>query len=605
MRKTHHANSQTSYNYNSNTHIWRRYLRRNYAMSNSSLLFIIFIFVIGISLVYIIGSTIITKHNHQERILHPRSLHEKASYADQEVQIKPSHAEPITHQNKVNSDQLQYGIVIDCGSSGTRLFAYSWKRRHGFEDVTADQVLERNGRDFVIKKVEPGISSLTPDEAVSQLEELLNYASNHIPEDAHPDTILYVLATAGLRMIPIEARTKLLRTVRREIPRKFVFDLREVSVISGQEEGLFAWLSINSIMGRLCDTPDDTSPVAIMDMGGGSIQVAIPLIDEAESEAKKNLQISTADIQTIDLSCGRRHKIFIHTWLGYGANKARERYENFILKNSTSDPCLPTGITRGKYTGTAGDFQQCRSLVAGRDVFTNAEKYSSSSLLSCLDENSDIACTYPLKSQEQLPKMNLKKLELVGISEFFYTTEDTFKMSGEFDTERFHKAAREWCKSNEEELYQKWRAGAYSADESRLKIQCFKAAWLSVMLHEGLGFDIFSDTFSLKTLDNIDGKSLQWTLGALLYKSGLAGFDRPHPRAPAKPDLTGDLNEEDNRVIAGSMILDNDPYGNFEYSPMGFSDGTFYTLVILVIGMIVGMLIYMNRTIRGGVERIL
>ena len=537
---------------NPNTHVWRRYLRsRNY----STLTFIIFIFFIGISLFYIIGSTIFTKRQHeyirQARSERNNGENSKLNYADQvqEVQIKnnnvmdrPDDYEPVTLFPIKNTNQLQYGIVIDCGSSGTRLFAYSWKRRHGFEDVTADQVPEKNNiNKFVIKKLEPGISSLTPDEAVSQIEELLNYAGLHLPEESHADTILYILATAGLRMIPIEQRTKLLRTIRREIPRKFVFDLREVSVISGQDEGLFAWLSINSIMNRLCD--DSKNPVAIMDMGGGSIQVAIPLLDDAESEAKKNLQISTADIQTIDLSCGKRHKIFIHTWLGYGANKARERYENFLMKSDeVEDPCLPKNIERGKYVGN-GDFEKCREKIAGKNVFNNSTslvKVGKNSLLSCLDESSDIACTYPLKPAEQLPKMDLSKLELVGISEFYYTTEDTFKMSGNFNTKRFHDAAVQWCADNKDNLYQHWRAGAYTADENRLKIQCFKAAWVSVMLHEGLGFDVFSKDFKLRTLDNIEGKSLQWTLGALLYKSGLAGFDRPHPRAPAKPDLAGE-----------------------------------------------------------------
>lgn len=595
-----------------NAQIWRRYLRRN-----THLTFVMFIFFIGISLFYIIGSTIFTKRQH-EYIRQARSEKEdrKISYADQ-IQEVPANSlqsinvmdkrdiseEPVTLFPLQNTNQLQYGIVIDCGSSGTRLFAYSWKRRHGFEDVTADQVPERTGNKYVIKKLEPGISTLTPEEALGQIEELLTYASQHLPQDSHSDTILYILATAGLRMISIEQRTKLLRTIRREIPRKFVFDLREVSVISGQDEGLFAWLSINSIMNRLCDS--EKNPVAIMDMGGGSIQVAIPLLDDAETEAKKNFQISTADIQTIDLSCGKRHKIFIHTWLGYGANKARERYENFILKNSknktsnVADPCLPKNVELGKYTGD-GNFSKCRELIAGKNVFKKSSETSDQpNLLSCLDENSDIACTYPLNPSEQLPKMDLSKLELVGISEFYYTTEDTFKMSGSFDTKKFHEAAINWCSDNKEHLYQNWRAGVYKADENRVKTQCFKAAWVSVMLHEGFGFDIFSDEFKLMTLDNIEGKSLQWTLGALLYKSGLAGFDRPHPRAPAKPDLG------EAKSGMSMRVLNNDPYGDFNYSPFSFTDGTFYTLVFIVMGIIIFMLIYMHRSIRGGVERIL
>lgn len=510
---------------------------------------------------------------------------------------------------------LQYGIVIDCGSSGSRLFAYAWKRRHGFQDVTADHVYERSGESYVVKKVEPGISSLTPEEAVDQLDELLSYASRHIPEEAHRDTILYILATAGLRMIPIDQRTKLLRTIGKEIRRKFVFRLEEVSVISGQDEGLFAWLSINSIMGRLCN--QESNPVAIMDMGGGSIQVAIPLLDN-EKETQKNLHISTADIQTIDLSCGARHKIFIHTWLGYGANKARDRYDQFILKNSSYDPCLPQGLKQNSHLGTSGSFQECRRAISGADVFKDREQSDSvlsalspaqaqlagagivpighdhASLLSCLDENSDIACTYPLRASEQLPKIDLEKLELVGISEFYYTNEDVFRMSGQFDTNAFHKAAIEWCSLTKDEIYTNWRAERYNAQESRLNSQCFKAAWLSVMLYEGLGFDIFSSQFSLRTLDNIEGKSLQWTLGALLYKSGLAGFDRPHPRAPGgRPIQDYEEHPPSMQFERGGAIGD--------YNPFSFSENTFYALLFSVMSLVILMVIYIHRS--GGVDR--
>merc|ERR1712000_152747 len=46
------------------------------------------------------------------------------------------------------------------------------------------------------------------------------------------------------------------------------------------------------------------------------------------------------------------------------------------------------------------------------------------------------------------------------------------------------------------------------------------------MLYEGLGFDIFDDSFKLKTLDSYEGKSIQWTLGALLKSAIHTSSDR-------------------------------------------------------------------------------
>ena len=42
-----------------------------------------------------------------------------------------------------------------------------------------------------------------------------------------------------------------------------------------------------------------------------------------------------------------------------------------------------------------------------------------------------------------------------------------------------------------------------------------KSAWVSLVLHEGLGFS--EDTISLQSTGSIYGQSVQWPLGALLY----------------------------------------------------------------------------------------
>ncbi len=44
-----------------------------------------------------------------------------------------------------------------------------------------------------------------------------------------------------------------------------------------------------------------------------------------------------------------------------------------------------------------------------------------------------------------------------------------------------------------------------------------KSAWLSLVLHEGLGFP--KDSISLHSVASMDGQSVQWALGALLYNT--------------------------------------------------------------------------------------
>lgn len=54
--------------------------------------------------------------------------------------------------------ELQYGIVIDCGSSGTRIFIYCWPPHNGDPKDLLDLSLakDKNGKPAV-KKIEPGL----------------------------------------------------------------------------------------------------------------------------------------------------------------------------------------------------------------------------------------------------------------------------------------------------------------------------------------------------------------------------------------------------------------------------------------------------------------
>lgn len=56
-----------------------------------------------------------------------------------------------------NDPALHYGIVIDCGSSGSRLYIYVWPDHSGNPDdlLQIKQLLDEKGVP-VVKKLEPG-----------------------------------------------------------------------------------------------------------------------------------------------------------------------------------------------------------------------------------------------------------------------------------------------------------------------------------------------------------------------------------------------------------------------------------------------------------------
>lgn len=86
-----------------------------------------------------------------------------------------------------------------------------------------------------------GISAYVddPEKAFASLRPLLDFASNKIPQSSHRDTLLFVLATAGLRLVSQEKQDKLLHTLRVNIRRQYSFHLPDthVEVLTGKVEG--------------------------------------------------------------------------------------------------------------------------------------------------------------------------------------------------------------------------------------------------------------------------------------------------------------------------------------------------------------------------------
>lgn len=86
-----------------------------------------------------------------------------------------------------------------------------------------------------------GISSLVdrPSQASSYIEPLLDFAAQQIPEHKHMETPLYILATAGMRMLSPSDQEAILDDLRVDVPLKFNFHFMSshVEVITGKQEG--------------------------------------------------------------------------------------------------------------------------------------------------------------------------------------------------------------------------------------------------------------------------------------------------------------------------------------------------------------------------------
>ncbi|KAM9379583.1 ectonucleoside triphosphate diphosphohydrolase 7 [Phaethornis superciliosus] len=446
---------------------------------------------------------------------------------------------------------LSYGVVVDCGSSGSRVFVYFWPPHNGNPHDLLDikQMRDRSSRP-VVKKIKPGISvtAAAPEQATPYLRPLLQFAAAHVPAEKHTETPLYVLCTAGMRLLPERQQAAILEDLVRNVPLEFdfLFSKSHAEVISGKQEGVYAWIGINFVLGRF-DHEDEEDvmvtvamgdqgeslvrkrTVGILDMGGASLQIAYEVPDSGAFSSPQQEEAAKSLLAEFNLGCDVQHtdhvyRVYVNTFLGFGGNFARQRYEELALNQTYVqnrlhsqqmglnpempflDPCLPVGledtVTRGSqtlYVRGRGDWTACAEQLQPLLAGSNS---SQASLLGAYKAPIDFGNS-----------------EFYGFSEFFYCTEDVLRLGGRYSASTFTAAAQEYCSQRWEVLTQRFRGGLYSAhaDQHRLKYQCFKSAWMYQVLHQGFSFPL--DYPSLRTAQLVYDREVQWTLGAILYKT--------------------------------------------------------------------------------------
>jgi len=92
-------------------------------------------------------------------------------------------------------DHTEYAVVIDAGSSGSRVRVYRWPAGYVRGHVKVDGIVSVTPT----LKIQPGLSALEDDrEGIrDHISRLVHNASMIIPSEEHANTPIYVMATAG------------------------------------------------------------------------------------------------------------------------------------------------------------------------------------------------------------------------------------------------------------------------------------------------------------------------------------------------------------------------------------------------------------------------
>lgn len=216
--------------------------------------------------------------------------------------------------SSTNSRDL-FSVVIDAGSTGSRVFVFHFKTRSG-DFVDHDGVrLESE----YFQSVEPGISSYSkqPQEAANSLKPMLKKSLKHVPKEFQEQTLVTLKATAGLRLLPQSKAEAILSKIRQLLISSpyYLPDPSQVMIMSGEEEGLFGWVTVNFLLDVLWDDDDDNT-VTAFDLGGGSIQMTFELLNDQMGDCP------VQDLFRVKLM-HESFNVFTHSYLGYGLKYAR------------------------------------------------------------------------------------------------------------------------------------------------------------------------------------------------------------------------------------------------------------------------------------------
>ncbi|ELU13735.1 hypothetical protein CAPTEDRAFT_169216 [Capitella teleta] len=451
---------------------------------------------------------------------------------------------------------LNYGLVIDCGSSGSRIFVYFWPTHEGHSnELLHIQPFRDELAKPVVKKIEPGIATFAdrPSEASAYIRPLLEYAAQHVPREKHRETPLYIMATAGMRLISPRDQEAILNDLRSDIPLEFnfIFPETQAEVIPGKQEGVYAWIATNYALGKfdhslgddpltVVDLPGTEGKthirkrtVGIMDMGGASLQIAFEVPKSVRFDLPKE-DVAKSMLAEFNLGCSRQdldhqYRVYVSTFLGMGGNSMRWTYELHLIMNATltahnsNSSAIRTGLTPDLAIIDPCLNPDMNDTVIVEDVtyhlVGSGDFWLCQQLLLPLMNKSAPCVKQPCSLNGVFqPQIAPKNTEFYGFAEFFYTMEDLLHIGGNYDQIKFHKAAKDFC-STRWSLVSEWKEKGLNprADSNRYRLQCFKSAWLSSILHQGLNLPKNYQHFT--SMQYIDGQEIHWTLGALLYKT--------------------------------------------------------------------------------------
>ncbi|KAJ0047738.1 hypothetical protein Pint_15493 [Pistacia integerrima] len=399
-----------------------------------------------------------------------------------------------------------YTVVVDCGSTGTRVNVYQWKKyvesenfpilMHSYPDNSTEGSLRRSSCQYHCLQTEPGLDKFVGNASGvrASLEPLILWAERLVLDD-------------------VEAVVK---------EHSFLYKKSWIRVLSGKEEAYYGWVALNYKMGSLTNS-SRTSTLGLLDLGGSSLQVVME--DDAIGDDKHLIR---SEIGLIE------HRILAFSLPAFGLNEAfdrtvailnslkppregtRDRIEirhpclrSDFVQNYTCYGCVQQNITNKKNSSSqmqrtnsasvylVGDpnWEQCRGLARAVAINSSNLDWSHPTVGTNCKAGLSSSSSFPIFLYEGKPAahsayhVGINILNLTAITHptgHFHALSGFFVVYNKLNLSSRANLTKVWEKG-EQLCPRSWADLSYNAGNQNHAVQhCFQVPYMASLIEEAL-----------------------------------------------------------------------------------------------------------------------
>lgn len=431
----------------------------------------------------------------------------------------------LAEKPKDKCDQHQYVVMIDAGSTGSRVHIYK------FATCKAQPEL----LDEKFKMLNPGLSSFDTDTkgAATSLDPLLKLALETVPETLHNCTPVAVKATAGLRKLGNEKSKAILDEVQGHLENDYPFPIvpnEGVSVMDGREEGVYAWVTTNFLLGNI-GSGEKMPTAAVFDLGGGSTQIVFEPTLDSKTPMPEGEHVYVFRFGP------HQYTLYQYSHLGYGLMEGRNKINSRIVQENLhkntklaeskftsldqakgqlatvnlTNPCIPPGKSASNVKVEVKNDEIYMVNMDGPPTTTPAHcRFLAESTLNKEVECANKPCSFNGIYQPSLTRAFHDAADMYVFS-YFYDRTSPLGFPSSFTLDELKQLTNLVCSGDN-----LWKYIFFDEHLKALNEEtqwCLDLSFITALLHTGYSIPLNRE---LKTAKVIDNNELGWCLGASL-----------------------------------------------------------------------------------------